>query len=130
RLDTAVNVKATAGVMKVDESTPSSLGDQAQRLLHEFVAVAGRRGEDVSRKAVGVDADEHGLIAYGVATANVAFYQREVAFAAVDFALVGDDPEFAVRSWQHAFGDAEDVAFILQAVADELGDGEHLQIVL
>ena len=66
----------------------------------------------------------------GLVSADVAFDQRDVAFAAVDFALVGDDAEVAVGRGQYAFGDAEDVALVLQAVADEFGYGEHLEAVL
>jgi hypothetical protein len=41
RLDGAVNVESAAGVVQVDERAASSLGDEAEGLLDEVVAVAG-----------------------------------------------------------------------------------------
>ena len=63
RFDRAVNVEAAAGVVQIDERAASGFGDEPQGPLHELVAVAGGGGEDVSREAVGVDADEDGLVA-------------------------------------------------------------------
>jgi len=53
-----------------------------------------------------------------------------VALAAVDFALVGDHAEVTVGRRHFALGDADNVALVLQAVADEFGDGEHLHAML
>src|SRR5271156_1675917 len=130
RLDSAFDVEAATGVVQVDEGAASGLGDETEGLLHEAVAVASGGSENVSREAVGMDADEHGLVAQRLVGADVALDQREVALPAVDFALVGDSAELSVGRGQHAFGDAEDVALILQAVTDELGDGEHFEAVL
>ena len=129
-VDGAVDVESPTGVVEIDERTASGFGDETQGLLHDVVAVAGGGGEDISREAVGMNADEDGLVAEGLVSADIALDQRQMAFAAVDFALVGDDAELAVRRGQRAFCNAEDVALVLQAVTDELGDGEHFEPVL
>src|SRR5713101_4102984 len=47
----------------------------------------------------------------------------------VDVAGVGDHAEFAKTRGKNGFSDAADVAFVLHAVANEVGHREHLQIV-
>jgi hypothetical protein len=130
RLDGAIDVEAAAGVVKVDEGTASGFGDETQGLSHQAMAVAGGSGEDVSREAVRMDANEHGIVAQGLVGTDVTSDQRKMALAAVDFALVGDDAEFSIGRGEHAFGDAENIALVLQAVTNELGHGEHLEAVL
>ena len=103
RIDRAVDVESPTGVVEIDERTASGFGDETQGLLHDVVAVAGGGGEDISREAVGMNADEDGLITEGLVSADVALDQREMAFAAVDFALVGDDAELAIRPWVACF---------------------------
>ena len=66
----------------------------------------------------------------GAVGAEVAADQGDVAFAAVDFALVGDHAELAVAGLDAGLAGADDVALVAQAVADELGDGEDLEAVL
>ena len=61
--------------------------------------------------------------------AKVATHQRDVALAAVHFALVGDHAEFAMACLDAALAGADDIALVAQAVADQLGDGENLQTV-
>ena len=56
-------------------------------------------------------------------------HQGDVAFAAVDFALVGDHAEFAVGGLDAGLTGAHDVALVAQAVADQLGDGKDAQFV-
>ena len=73
-----------------------------------------------------MNADEHGIVASGY----VSFDHGEMAFAAVHFALIGDSAEFSEGRGKHAFGYAEDVSLVLQAVADELGHGQHFEAVL
>ena len=69
-------------------------------------------------------------MAGGATGAQVAAHERDVAFAAVDLALVGDHAEFAVAGLDAGFAGADDVALMAQAVADELGDGEDPEAVL
>ena len=66
----------------------------------------------------------------GAVGAEVAADEGDVAFAAVDLALVGDHAELAVAGLDAGFAGADDVALVAQAVADELGDGENLEPVL
>ena len=44
-------------------------------------------------------------------------------------ALVGDHAEVAVGRGQGTFGDAVDVALVGHAVADEVGYGDHLELM-
>ena len=60
----------------------------------------------------------------GVAVGTeVAADEGDVAFAALDLALVGDHAEFAVTSLNAGLAGADDGALVAEAVADELGDG-------
>ena len=124
-LDAAVDIETTAGVVEVDEGPASGVGDLPQRLADEALAVAGGSSEDVSGEAVGVDADED-RVALG---RDFSHDQGDMAFAAIDFAFVGDGAEFSVGSGEQTFSNAEDVALVLETVADELGDGEHFEAV-
>ena len=54
--------------------------------------------------------------------------ERDVLIV-VDIAAVGDHAEIAVAGGQNGFGDAAHVAFVLHAVADEIGYREHLHVV-
>src|SRR6266571_4195733 len=47
----------------------------------------------------------------------------------VDVAGVGDHAEFAKTRGKNGFSNAADVAFVLHAVANEVGHREHLQVV-
>jgi len=71
-----------------------------------------------------VDTDESGRFAF-----EVAADQRDV-LVVVDVAGVGDHAEVAVAGGENSFGDAADVALVLHAVANQVGNGQHLQIVL
>ena len=48
----------------------------------------------------------------------------------IDVAGVGDDAKVAVARRQNGFGDAADVTLVLHAVADQVRDREHFQVVL
>ncbi len=62
--------------------------------------------------------------------AEFAADQGEMAFAAVDFALVGDHAELAVAGLDAALAGADDVALVAQPVADQLGNGQDEEAVL
>jgi hypothetical protein len=109
--------------VEIEDDAAAGFGDHAHGLVEDLAAMAVG-GEDVARGAAGVDADEHGMRAGGCAEgscgqtqlrvgfagndgragrreggavgAEVAADQGDVAFAAVDFALVGDHAELAV----------------------------------
>ena len=123
--------EAAAGVVQVEQGSATGFGNHAQGFVEDFAALA-TGGEEISGGALGVHADEYRFssVVLGSWSAEVAFDQGDVAFAAVDFALVGDHAEVAVSGGDGGFGGAGDVALVLQAVADELGDGEHLHVVL
>jgi len=128
--------EAAAGVVQVEKDSAACLNDHAHGLVENFAALAVG-GEDVSGGAAGVDADQDGvgvfaMVAVGVIgnVAEAAMDERDVAFAAVDFALVGDHAEVAVAGVDGALGGAGDVALVLQPVANEFGYGEHLEAVL
>src|SRR5213593_4290995 len=64
----------------------------------------------------------------GRASGKVAANKGDV-LVVVDVAGVGDHAEFAKTRGKNGFSNAADVAFVLHAVADEVGHREHLQIV-
>jgi hypothetical protein len=67
----------------------------------------------------------------GVAVgAEVAADESDVAFAALNLALVGDHAKFAVAGLDAGFAGAKDVAFVAEPVADKLGDSDHAQAML
>ena len=86
-------------------------------------AVAARRAEHVAGQTPRVDAHEHSL-----PVPHLTPYQRDVRLP-VDEALVGHHLEFAVIRWQGRRGHAPDEAVVTHAVADEVGDGDHQQVV-
>src|ERR1035437_2145215 len=58
----AVNLKATRGVVQVEQHPTTRLGDHAQRLIQNLAA-ATVGGKDIARRATGVNANKHGLLA-------------------------------------------------------------------
>ena len=71
-----------------------------------------------------MDADQRWRCAF-----EVAADKRDV-LVVIDVAGVGDHAEIAVARGENGFGDAADVALVLHAVADEVRDRQHFQIVL
>ena len=65
----------------------------------------------------------------GAIRAQVAADQRDVAFAAVHFALVSDHAELAIARLDAALAGADNVALVAQPVADQLGHGENQQLM-
>lgn len=62
--------------------------------------------------------------------AEVAANEGDVAFAALDLALVGDHAEFAVAGLHAGLTGANDIALVAEAIANELGDGEDAEAML
>src|SRR6516164_8629138 len=60
---------------------------------------------------------------------DVAFDEGDVGFG-VDVRFVHNHAEVAVGGRHDAFGQPSHVTLMRHAVADQLGDGEHLQVVL
>ena len=93
------------------------------------------RAEDVAGQAFAVDADEDRLVVrrsalpLGVAVADAALAQREVRLR-IDGALVGVQRERAPVGRQRDALDALDELLALEAVADQVRDRAHLQVVL
>ena len=132
RIGRAVQLETAAGVVQVDDGPAAGFGDHAHGLVEDFPAPAVRI-EDIARGAAGMDANQHrpgadGAVALVAAERPVD--QGQVAFSAIHFALVGDHAEGTVTGVDHAFAGAGDVTLILQAIADQFGDGEHLKAVL
>ncbi len=125
----SVDFKTGRGVVQVDESAAAFFRDPAQGAIDDFAAVA-IGVEDFAGGAAGVDADQNWFAGLGAAAVEVAFDEGHVAFAAVDFTLVGDHAELAEFCLDGGFAGADDVALVAEAVADELGDGEDLHAVL
>jgi len=146
----AFDFETARGVVEIEEDAAAGFGDHSHGLVEDFAAVAVG-GEDVACSAAGVDADEDGVrvgwarrgcvavrdelgngtgACGGAVGAKVAADEGDVAFAAVDFAFVGDHAELAVAGLDSGLAGADDVALVAEAVADELGDGEDLEAVL
>src|SRR5258708_36540371 len=64
----------------------------------------------------------------GLRAFQVAAYQSNV-LVMIDVACVCDHPEVTEPRGQDGFGHAPDVAFMLHAIANEIRDREHLQVV-
>ena len=73
-----------------------------------------------------MDAGEHGLVDVG----DLAKDHGDVRLRTAYLVLVGDHAEVTVLGGDDGLGNAADVAFVLEAVADELGDGEHFELML
>src|ERR1035437_10748597 len=58
----AVNLKATRGVVQVEQHPTTRLGDHAQRLIQNLAATTVG-GKDVSRRAAGMNANQYGTLA-------------------------------------------------------------------
>jgi len=132
RICRTVDFKATTGVVEVDDGSASGFCDHAHGLVESLAALA-IRGEYIARGASCVNAHQHGTAAGGavaLVAAKGAVDERDVAFSAVDFTLVGDHAEVAVAGVDRAFARTGDVSLILKAIADEFGDCEHFKGVL
>jgi hypothetical protein len=135
-----VDLESAGRVVEVEQDAATLFSNAAHGLVEDFAAGAVG-GEDVAGGAARVDADEDGVRAVfvgcswavvecGAAGAEVAANEGDVAFAAVDFRLVGDHAEFTVAGLDAGFAGADDVALVAQAIADEFGDGKNLEAVL
>ena len=101
----------------------------AQRSPESRPFETGRRWDAVGkgiREGSGCGAGMEG----GAVGAEVAANEGDVALATLDLAFVGDHAELAVAGLDAGFAGADDVALVAQAVADELGDGDHFEAVL
>ena len=124
RIDGAVDAEAAGAVVEIDEGAASGFGDDAEGVLDDCPVVGAGEAEDVLGERVSVDADRHGLVG-----GHIAEDKRDVRFAAVDFVFIGDHAELAVNCREGSLGDAVEIALMLQAVADKVGDGDHDQAV-
>ena len=97
--------------------------DARERVLELLAAVAEERVEDVARQALGVHADEDVLRAL-----DVALHERDVLLVREELA-VRDRLELAELGRQPHRDDALDELLHAPAVLDEVGDGDHLQVV-
>ena len=119
-----VHGEAAATVVEIEEDAATFRGDGFEGASDELSAVAGGRAENVAGETVRMDADESGLFAF-----EIAADERDVLIV-VHVASVSDHAEIAEARGKQGLGDAADVAFMLHAVADEIRDGQHFQIVL
>ena len=117
------DAEAASGVMQVEKNAAVFLGDGGERARNEFAAIASGRTENISGEAVRMDAHQRRLGAF-----QVAAHEGNVLIM-VHVAGVGDHAEIAEARGQNCFGNAPDVAFVLHAVADQVRDREHLQVV-
>ena len=97
--------------------------DPAQRELELLAAVTAERVEDVAGQALGMDADEHVLLA-----GDLALDERDVVLAGERLAE-GDRRELAVGGRQVDGSDALDELLVPAPVLDQVGDRDHLQLV-
>src|SRR5580704_14128234 len=112
----AVDVKTLAGVVEINQGAPACFGNHLQRALHHLVAVAQRGAKDVTRKTVGVYTDQDRLgVDVGV---DIAPDEGQMALSPINLALISNHAKVSEASRHDGFGDAEDVALVLQTEAD------------
>ena len=119
-----VDAEAAAGVMEIEKRAAIFFGDSFEGAIDEIPAIAGSGAEDVSGEAVRMDADESGRITF-----EFSADERDVLIV-IDIARIGDHAKFAKAGGERGSREAANVAFMLHAVANEIGDGEQFQIVL
>src|SRR5205807_3285898 len=125
-LSSALDRESLRRLVKVDQSTASLGGYAPQRTFQSGMAFASSRAKYIAHQAVRMHANQH----RGIAVLNVSANQRHVRFATIDLTLVGNQAELSKMSIDQGLADAMDIAFVRHPVADEFGDGQHIQLVL
>src|SRR5579859_5603950 len=118
--------KSFGSLMQINQCSAPFFGNAAQRSFQRGMAFASGRTEDVSHQAVRVHAHQH----RGLTVLDVAANQGYMRLASVDFTLVSDQAKFAEARVDQSFAYASNVTLMRHAVANQLGDGQHLQSVL
>ncbi len=98
--------------------------DPLERVVELHAAVAAQRPEDVAGEALGVDADQHVLVARDVAP------DEGQVLHSVEQALEDVRGEVAVAGRDARLGHAPHELLAVPAVADEVRDRDELQAVL
>ena len=119
-----LDAEAAASVVEVKEDAAILLGDGGEGARNQLGAIAGDRAEDVAGEAMGMDADQRGS-----RPVQVAAHQGDVLIV-IHIARIGDDAEIAVARGKNGFCYAAHVTLVLHAVADQVRDREHFQVVL
>ena len=133
--------------MEIEDGAATLLGNHAHGLVENLAAMA-IRSKHITRGTAGVHAHQNCMGARGpggarvtgdvrrpfvagrATGAQVAANEGNMAFAAVDLALISDHAEFAVFGLKAGFPGANDVALMAQAVANKFGHGENAELVL
>jgi hypothetical protein len=134
-----VDPEAALGVVEVDERSAADAGDGGERVVDGFSAVAEGGAEDGAGEAMGLDADQNGLVR---GRGEIAEDESEVGFVRLGFtntggvgtsdsclAFIRNHAELAVRGGQLGLGDAVDVALVQHAVANKVCDRKHLEVM-
>jgi hypothetical protein len=144
RLCGLVDGEAALGVVEIDEGATARGSYGCERRVDRGAAVAGGGTEDVAGEAVGVDADEDGGVLFlsgrwggGEVAPQVAIDEGDMGVATfygvglghAGLALVRDHAEVSVDGGEGSFRDAVDIALMGHAVTDEVGYGDHLQLM-
>ena len=108
---------------EVDEDAAPRSGDDRERLGELISAVAALRPEHVARETLRVHPHQDGVVA-----ADLAHGERQ-DHAVVHRGLVGDGVEGAVRRRQERGGGPPDQLVLLDAVLDQVLDGDHPEAV-
>ena len=109
---------------EVEQDAGALALDHRQRRLELLAAIAAQRVEDVAGQALGVDAHEHVVDAR-----DVALDQRDVVLV-VHQRAVADGGEVAEAGRQARLDHALDELVVPAPVGDQVGDRDHLQVVL
>ena len=137
--------------MQVEHNSATLLGNHAHGLVQSLAATAVG-GKHIARRAAGMHPHQHGMRANrprrfltrgqsipptsqpvrkcGTVLAKLPAHQRNVALAAIYFALVSDHAELAVARLNAALAGAHNIPLIAQPVADQLRHGKNRQPVL
>src|SRR6266404_6228799 len=119
----ALDRKTLPGVVKIDERAAALCDNAFEREVQRLFALARARAEDVAGQAMRVHANQH-----RIGRGNFAAQQRDVR-RTINVALVRDHAKLAVTRAEQRFAGAMNGLLVLQAVANEFGDGQQLQVV-
>ena len=123
-LDLVVQADAAPFLAHVEEDAPACFGDGLYRHLALHTAVAPQAAEHVAGEALAVDANQHRLLG-----ADVAEHERDV-LRGVDRGAVGEGAGGAVLGREPGLGNALDEALMLEAIGDDVGDGDDVDAEL
>ena len=125
RLELVEQTDAATFLIEIHDHAPALFGDHLHRGVQLPAAVASQRMEHVASEALRVHSDENAVVAF----AHVAENERDV-LVIVDVVAISDHPPYAELGREPRFGNAMNESLGLEAIRDELRDGDEREVVL